>query len=70
MASRSRFDRFLLSLDREEHFLNVRLRRLQRLLSDHFPILVEGGNFQRDSRSFRFENMWLKADDFVDQVRS
>ena len=70
VVSRSRLDKFLLSSDWEEHFLNIRQRRLQRLLSDHFPILVEGGNFQRDSRPFRFENMWLKADGFVDKVRS
>ena len=70
VASRSRLDRFLLSSDLEEHILNICQRRLQRLLSDHFPILVEGGNFQRDSKPFRFENMSLKADGFVDKVRS
>ena len=70
VASRSRLDRFLLSSDLEEHILNICQRRLQRLLSDHFPILVEGGNFQRDSKPFRFENMSLKADGFADKVRS
>ena len=66
----SRLDRFLLSLDWEEHFSNIRQRRLQRLLLDHFPILLEGGNFQSDSWSFRFENTWLKANGFVDRMRS
>ncbi|KAK4596188.1 hypothetical protein RGQ29_014293 [Quercus rubra] len=70
VASSSRLDKFLLSSDWEEHFPNIRQRRLQRFLSDHFPILVEGGNFQRDCRPFRFENMWLKADGFMDKVRS
>uniref|UniRef100_A0A7N2MBQ8 Uncharacterized protein n=1 Tax=Quercus lobata TaxID=97700 RepID=A0A7N2MBQ8_QUELO len=70
VASCSKLDKFLLSSDWEEHFPNIRQRQLQRLLSDHFPILVEGQNFQRDSRPFRFENMWLKADGFVDRVRS
>ena len=70
VASCSKLDKFLLSSDWEEHFPNIRQRRLQRLLSNHFPILVEGENFQRDSRPFRFENMWLKADGFVDRVRS
>ena len=60
VASCSRLDRFLLSSDWEEHFPNIRQRRLQRLLSDHFPILLKGGNFQRDSRPFRFENTGLK----------
>ena len=70
VASSSRLDKFLLSSDWEEHFPNIRQRRLQRFLSDHFLILVEGGNFQRDCRPFRFENMWLKADGFMDKVRS
>ena len=56
VASCSRIDRFLISSDWEEHFPNIHQRRLQRLLSDHFPILLEGGNFQRDSWPFRFEN--------------
>ena len=43
--------------------------RLQMLLSDHFPILLKGGNFQRDSRPFRFENTGLKADGFVNRMR-
>ena len=70
VASCSKLDKFLLSSDWEEHFPNIRQRRLQRLLSDHFPILLEGGNFQRDSRPFHFENTWLKADGFVDRMRS
>ena len=45
VVSRSRLDKFLLSSDWEEHFLNIRQRRLQRLPSDHFTILVDGGNF-------------------------
>ena len=45
VVSHSRLDKFLLSSDWEEHFLNIRQRRLQRLPSDHFPILVDGGNF-------------------------
>ena len=65
VASRSRLDRFLLSSDWEEHIPNICQRQLQRLLLDHFPILVEGGNFQRDSRPVRFENMSLMADGYI-----
>ena len=57
VASQYRLDKFLLSSDLEEHFPNIRQKRLHRLLSDHFPVLLEGGNFHRGSRPFRFENM-------------
>ena len=43
---------------------------MSRLLSDHFPIVLEGGSFQpRGRRPFRFENMWLKDEGFVDRVQ-
>ena len=70
MASWSRLDRFLLSSDLEEHFPNIHQKRLRRLLSDHFPVLLEGGNFHKGSRPFRFENMWLKAGGFVEKVKT
>ena len=43
---------------------------MPRLLSDHFSIILEGGSFQRGRRPFRFENMWLKDEGFVERVRS
>ena len=45
-------------------------KQLFRLFSDHFPILLEGGNFHRGRRPFRFENMWLKDEGFVERIRS
>ena len=43
---------------------------MSRLLLDHFPIVLEGISFhQRDKMPFRFENMWLKDEAFVDRVR-
>jgi hypothetical protein len=41
----------------------------KRLCSDHFPILLDCGGIQWGSRPFKFENMWLKAEGFVDRVR-
>ena len=43
---------------------------MSRLCLDHFPIVLEGGSFQRGSRPSRFKNMWLKGEGFVDRVRS
>ena len=70
VASRSRLDRFLLSTDWEENFLSVCQRHLSRLLSDHFPILLEGGNLHGGKKPFRFENMWLKDEGFLERVSS
>jgi hypothetical protein len=44
-------------------------RRLPRLCLDHFPILVDCGDFLRVSRSFKFEIMRLKSEGFVDQLK-
>ena len=43
---------------------------LSRLLSDHFPILLEGGNLLGGKKPFRFENMWFKDEGFLERVRS
>jgi hypothetical protein len=66
----SRIDRFLYSADWAEGFLNILQKRLDRLNSDHFPVSLECGNIQRRRRPFRFENMWLMAEGFVERVRS
>ena len=58
-------DRFLFSTYWEDNFQIVSQRRMSRLLSDHFPIVLEGGSFQRGRRPFRFENIWLTNEGFV-----
>ena len=70
VASKARLDRFLFSADWEDKLPSVFQQRLLRLLSDHFPIVLKGGSFQRGRRSFRFENMWLKDEGFVERVGS
>ena len=67
--SRSRIDRFLCSLTLEDHFSKLVQRRLPRLLSDHFPISLSCGFMQRRKSPFRFENMWLKSDGFINRVQ-
>ena len=70
VASKARLDTFLFSTDCEDKFPTVSQRQMSRLCLDHFPIVLEGGSFQRGSRLFRFENMWLKDEGFMDRVRS
>ena len=63
VASRSRLDKLLLLANWEDKFPSLCQRRLPRLLSDHFWILLKGGNFQRGKRPLRFENVWLKEEE-------
>uniref|UniRef100_A0A2N9FKE1 Uncharacterized protein n=1 Tax=Fagus sylvatica TaxID=28930 RepID=A0A2N9FKE1_FAGSY len=65
----SRLDRFLFSPDWEDKFPCIVQRKMPRLMSDHFPITLECCQFQKCRRHFRFENMWLRAEGFLDHVQ-
>jgi hypothetical protein len=58
----------LLSPEWEEHYPDVSQSRLPRLLSDHFPLMLDCGS-HRGEKYFKFENMWLKSVGFVEQVQ-
>ena len=68
--SKSRIDRFLMTTDWEEQFSKLTQKALPRCMSDHCPIMLECGNFNRGKSYFKFENMWLQHQDFVGNVRN
>ena len=70
IVSMSRIDRFLYTADWEEGFITIAQKRLVRLTFDHFPIMLECGSIPRGRWPFRFENMWLKAEGFLERVRN
>ena len=66
----ARLDRFLVSEEWECLFGGSRQSILPRPTSDNFLILLEGGrSLSKGPSPFRFENMWIKEEDFKDLIR-
>ena len=42
---------------------------LTRPVSDHCPILLDCGGVRKGKSLFRFENMWLRVEGFMDKVK-
>jgi hypothetical protein len=68
-SSWPRLDRFLVSPDWEMGYPGLIQRNLLRVCSDHAPIILSRSGLQNGKHSFKFENMWLKEEGFVDKVR-
>ncbi|XP_040986403.1 uncharacterized protein LOC121234516 [Juglans microcarpa x Juglans regia] len=66
----SRLDRFLVSPSWEAHYSELYQKRMARYCSDHFAIMLDCGGINRGRQYFKFENMWLAVDGFVEKVRT
>ncbi|XP_035541166.1 uncharacterized protein LOC118344500 isoform X2 [Juglans regia] len=66
----SRLDRFLVSSSWEAHYPKSCQKRLSRVCCNHFPILLDCGGIHESKRYFKFKNMWLEVEGFVDKIRS
>ncbi|KAL0405700.1 UNVERIFIED_CONTAM: hypothetical protein Slati_3883900 [Sesamum latifolium] len=65
-----RLDRVVYSKEWAETFDTTRVLHLPRRLSDHHPLLIDAAKTEnKRPSSFRFQNMWLKHDKFIDIVR-
>jgi hypothetical protein len=69
-TSWSRLDRFLVSPEWEFSYPGLMQKKLLRVCSDHVPILLDRSCLQTGKRSFKFENMWLKEEGFVEKVKN
>lgn len=69
--SLSKLNRFLISIDWDNLLSPVSVSALPRPGLDHTPILLKGGEVQRQAGPFpfKFQNMWLLHPRFVDMVR-
>ncbi|KAK4737460.1 hypothetical protein R3W88_001157 [Solanum pinnatisectum] len=67
--SAARLARFLYFMKWEETFRNIKQRTLPRVVFDHSPIILECGHWEKKKSSFKFENWWLKVEEFNNLVR-
>ncbi|XP_059658873.1 uncharacterized protein LOC132305216 [Cornus florida] len=56
--------------DPEEKFPDVTQSALVRVMSDHVPLVLDCGGMRSRRTPFRFENMWLRVEDFQGKVQS
>ena len=49
--------------------MNLAQRALPRFVSDHCPIILDNGGFLHGKSYFKFENMWLRHEDFAEKVK-
>jgi hypothetical protein len=65
----AKLDRFVVSTSQDLTFPLSRVKALDRIPSDHNPILVDtGDNVARPKKKFRFEKWWLKKESFKDVI--
>jgi hypothetical protein len=65
----SRLDQFLVSPEWDLRYPGLVQKKLLHICSDHTPILLTKGGMQSGKHSFKFENMWLREEGFVEKVR-
>ncbi|WMV13881.1 hypothetical protein MTR67_007266 [Solanum verrucosum] len=66
----SRIDRVLVSQEWDDAFRNLKQYTMQRILSDHSPITLQGGSWKKSKSYFKFENWWLGTEGFIDRART
>ncbi|KAL6326865.1 hypothetical protein AAG906_012140 [Vitis piasezkii] len=66
---KARLDRFLFSGEWEEIVSGAMQMLLPRPVSDHWPVLLDCGGMRTGKSPFRFENMWLRVEGFMDKMK-
>ena len=68
--SAARLDIFLFSEEWDTNFRKIRQSTLQRVISDHSPLLLQCGEWERSKSYFKFESWWLHTEDFNRKVKN
>jgi hypothetical protein len=64
-----KLDSFLMSSSWEDSFPLTIVHKLARDISDHNPLILDNIEAKENkNRDFRFENRWVKENDFLDMV--
>lgn len=67
--SAARFDRILISNEMDDSFRYIKQYVLQRITSDHTPIMLQCGEWKASKSYFKFENWWLQTEGFKERVK-
>lgn len=65
----ARLDIFLISEKWEVSFRKINQSILPRVTFDHNPLLLECGNWEKQTSYFKFENRWLQTQDFNGRIK-
>ncbi|WMV18962.1 hypothetical protein MTR67_012347 [Solanum verrucosum] len=65
----ARLDRFLFSEEWEVSFRKIKQTIMPRVTSNHNPLLLECGNWERSLSYFKFENWWLQTENFNERIK-
>lgn len=66
----TKIDHLFCTDDRDVLFPPAHLQAIPTMCSDHAPLLLRGARSSPSKSSFKFEEFWLKYDDFKDKVSS
>ncbi|CAN4127918.1 unnamed protein product [Withania somnifera] len=64
----TRIDRILISEEWDESFNYLKQIPLQRIISDHIPLALQGATWNKNRKYFKFEDWWLDTEGFTDEV--
>lgn len=57
----SRIDRFLFSKEWDDNFTKINHTPLHRLVSDHNPVALQCGEWEKNKSYLKFDNWWLNT---------